>query len=428
MRHAAALLVVLASCSREAEHDRAPRPSPSSPAAASSQAIAPAWVDVATVDRCVLREMRPPAGEASGLTWSTCPGGVAGCLEVGSSLLSGPFAVKPRVTAAATARGTMTMVRVGPLPGGRQRFVIGPMGGPATLLLEAKCTVPSRTGADQPWSQTGSFGVSESDAWLEIASTRRVDYFAFPLAGDGPRSQPVAVLERSLLGETIVDEPPAFASGALRAVDARGRLLMAEPAASSVKARSAGSKAQGSLRRVVARGPVALVTVATIPERILAWSSDHEPSIVRAARPASGMSGLAVDGAQVYWLEGRGRDPRNRFQAIDLWTAPFPRHVAPIEGRRVVATRARLMSDPVAGADHVAFKVFAGEERAVVDVVDARTSRTVRFVPPEGKVVAQLVSVDAQELCLEVVDRADPASNAPLSTWRLALRGLPELR
>ena len=94
----------------------------------------------------------------------------------------------------------------------------------------------------------------------------------------------------------------------------------------------------------------------------------------------------------------------------------------------VVATRARLMSDPVAGADHVAFKVFAGEERAVVDVVDARTSRTVRFVPPEGKVVARLVSVDAQELCLEVGDRADPASNAPLSTWRLALRGLPELR
>lgn len=351
-----------------------------------------------------------------------------GCLEIGSSLLSGAFAVKPRVTAAATARGTVAMVRVGPLPGGRQRFVIGPMGGPATRLLEAKCVVPSRTGADHPWSQTGSFGVSESDAWLEVASTRRADYFAFPLAGDSPRSHAVAVLDRSLLGDAIVDEPPAFAAGALRAVDARLRLLSATPSNAVVTARAAPPEVRATIHHVVARGAVALATVATIPERVVAWSEDGKTATARALASGHGMSTLAVDRGALYWLEGRGRDRENRFAEVATWTAPFPAEVGPLVARRVAPTRAHFLSEPVAGEDRVAFKVIGADGAAVVDVVDARSGRTVRFTPPPRRVVARLVSVDAQELCLEVGDATARSMTSPLATWRVALRHLPELR
>jgi hypothetical protein len=311
----------------------------------------------------------------------------------------------------------MLLVRIAGLAGPRERYVLGPPDGPARMMLDASCAGGSGT-------QPGSFAVADDGALLSFDSRSERTFFAGPFADDPAWHSPVARLTEAALGEAILNEPLTVSGRSIRAVDARQRVLRSS--AGTFSARAAGPRFRGSLDHAVARGDVTVFRVETIPEAFGIQIGDTAPTIWLQPAAGLGVSAPALDGNELYWLQGKGRDKNNGFSSIEVFSATFPTSASPPLPRRIASTASTILSEPAAGGGHVAYEVLVGHDgRAAVDVLDVATSRTVRFDPPASRTAARIVYVDAKELAVEVTEARGRSMTAPMWTWRVELAGLP---
>jgi len=418
MRRLTAALLFLIACKQAgtppATGDAvAPAPSASAPAEAAAAAT---WSKLAPVGAC---ELAIAGSSPNDLTWNACSGGPPTCRELATTLPTAPFGTTVRAVGAATSAGTMLLVRVAGLPDRHERYVLGPPDGPSRVILDASCDSIHGT-------QGGSFAVAADGALLSFVSRGERTFFAGPFGDDPAWRAPAARLTEATLGETILNEPLTVSGRSIRAVDARQRVLRSSVAAGTFAARAAGPLFRGSLDHVVARGDVTVFRVETIPEAFAVQLGDAAPAIWLQPAPGLGVSAPALDGGDLYWLQGQGRDKNNGFSSIEVFSAAFPTSASPPSPRRIASTASTLLSEPVAGGGHVAYEVLAGAGRTAVDVLDVATSKTVRFDPPASRSVARIVYVDAKELAIEVTEAARVRSmTAPMWTWRVELAGLP---
>lgn len=417
MRRVTAALFFLIACKQAppAPGD-AVAPVPSASVPLPDAAVATSWTKLAPVGAC---ELAIAGSSPSGLAWNACSGGPPTCRELATTLPTAPFGSTLRATGAATNGGTMLLVRVAGLPDRHERYVLGPPDGPARVILDASCDASHGT-------QGGSFAVGADGALLSFDSRGERTFFAGPFTDDPAWRAPAARLTEAALGEAILNEPLTVSGRSIRAVDARQRLLRSSVAAGTFSARAAGPLFRGSLDHVVARGDVTVFRVETIPEAFGVQLGDAAPAIWLQPARGLGMSAPALDGSELYWLQGQGRDKNNGFSSIEVFSAAFPTSASPPSPRRIASTASTILSEPVAGAGHVAYEVLVGGGRTAVDVLDVASSRTVRFDPPASRSVARIVFVDAKELAVEVTDTARVRSmTAPMWTWRVELAGLP---
>ncbi len=379
------------------------------------EASAPSTWTTHTVDGCRLQIADDAAHAATGIVWRPCAGTglpAGACQELG--------APDPQTLLFATGAfadgGTIVMIRSTVLfSGDGERYVLGPPDGPPRLVMKLKC--PTGTAA-------GPMVVGADGAALEIATAHQFDFLAGPFAPSPAWAAPAARISEAKLGETILDQPFALAGRSVRAVDARERVLRSSPSTGDFTTWRAGPAFRSTIGHAVARGDTTLFLADSIPEVVGIQRGSSPPAVWYAPPAGGGVSAPALDGATVYFLQGRGRDKNNHYTGIDLFSAPLA--AAAPSPRRLAPTSAQLMPDPIAGGGHVAWRVWLQPDRSAVDVLDVASGKRVRFTPPQGRTTGRLVFVDAQELGVEVVDAATARSmSAHTWTWRLRLDALP---
>jgi hypothetical protein len=392
-------------------------PTPSGAVPAGDASVVTKWSKLDPVGSC---DLAVTGASPSGLVWKACSGGPRppDCSELTTTLSTSPFGTL-RAVGAATSSGTMLFVRIAGLADHHERYVLGPPDGPARLMLDASC-------AGGHGTQPGSFAVSGDGALLSFDSLGDRAFFAGPFSDDPVWHAPAAHLTQSALGEAILNEPLTVSGRSIRAVDARQRVLRSSPTAGSFSAQAAGPLFRGSLDHAVARGDVTVFRVETIPEAFGIQVGDTAPALWFQPAAGQGVSAPAIDASELYWLQGKGRDRNNGFSSIEVFSAPFPTSSSPPSPRRIASTATTILSEPTAGAGHVAYEVLVDpDRRAAVDILEVATSRTVRFEPPASKTVARIVYVDAKEVAVEVTDARERSMTSPMWTWRITLAGLP---
>jgi len=270
--------------------------------------------------------------------------------------------------------------------------------------------------------------IGADGAALEIhGPAGETSFLAGPFTTDAAWQAPAASFGPTEFGEVILGAPPAVADRSIRAVDARMRVFRSTPSTGAFKTWPVGSQFRVGLEQAVARGDTTLFLSESIPEVIGAQIGAAAPAAWYTAPAGGGVSAPAIDDATVYVLVGAGRDKNNGYTSVEVFSAPLPTSTpaAPAALRRVGATSLHAMDAPIAGAGHVAWRVWLDPDHTAVDVLDVASSRRVRFTPPPARRVGRLVYVDDAELAVVVVDAANRSMTAPTWTWRVRLDALP---
>ncbi len=299
------------------------------------------------------------------------------------------------------------MLRAGPLAHNLERYFLGPPDGPANVVIETTCASHALYSA-----------VGDDSAMIGVDKT----FFTGPFANTFGWRIPSGTLGPEL-GEVIMSSSIAITSRSIRSVDERSRVLRTDPTAPPFRAHDALPIFSSSLDGVVARQAVTVFVAESIPEKFGIQIGALPPEIWYTAAAGEGLSAPARDGDQIVWFYGHGRDNNNHFTSIDVFSAAFPLSNAPPVRRKIGTTKLRTMTEPIAGAGHVAYKSWLDAAHSMVLVLDSASGRTVQFTPPHDRTIGRLVWVNDQEVAIEIVDANRRTMSALL--WRISLASMP---
>lgn len=366
-----------------------PEQEPREPLPPKPAPVSTTWTTLTVAPGCELQIADTPADLGPPLVWTQCKGGPEGCLEAPTQTAD---ALAPDVDLVGLSRGgQVTMAVFRSLPGPRSRYLLAPRDGLPFFAVEgprdAQCSL-------------GQVGLSDDGAAIEVVFDNAGGYASRaylrgPLGEDAGWREVAAVLPRKqfrgFIGESVLSVGGHVVveqnGGPLRWYDAEARRWQEVP----------GSR-EGWECCASGHGDAVVFSLEGIPERPMAARLGERAHALR--RGVAGTSPVMIDGTRAVWLEGRGRDHNNFYQAIALWTADVVDGPALANARQVLPLPLKTMRTPQFGGGVVAIPMEERADGLMIVRLDPLEQRALRA--PVERMVERVVWITSDEVAVRI--------------------------